>query len=365
MELQIGTIISRARHAKGMTQEMLADAVGVSAAAVSKWETGASYPDITLLSPLARALGLTVDRLLDFREHPTDDEIHALTERLGKVFDEQGYAAGQAACEQVLREYPTCGSLKLVIGSLYYRYLSFALNGKTDPGEVMSGLTEQTLALFEQGEAECTKPDDAQLAKALRISALIMLSRFDEAEALLDSLPKRPLISRPEQLYQTLYLARGDLDKAEEVNQRALFEQVCEAGTTLMNLAAVARRREDRAAAWRFTDAYSALSELFELDPLGSIQLKLILAAQQDRDDALSLFEQYVDAALSRTMDYTQNPFFSLVQTRVPTRNELDSMNRLLLRAAEEEDDQVFSRLRGEKRFQAALERLRASLPPE
>lgn len=42
MELQIGTIISRARHAKGMTQEMLADAVGVSAAAVSKWETGGS-----------------------------------------------------------------------------------------------------------------------------------------------------------------------------------------------------------------------------------------------------------------------------------------------------------------------------------
>lgn len=365
MELQIGTIISRARHAKGMTQEMLAEAVGVSAAAVSKWETGASYPDITLLPPLARALGLTVDRLLDFREHPTDDEIHALTERLGKVFDEQGYAAGQAACAQVLQQYPASGSLKLVIGSLYYRYLSFALNGKADPGEVMSELSEQTLSLFEQGETECVKPDDAQLAKALRVSALIMLSRFDEAEALLDSLPKRPFISRPEQLYQTLYLARGDLDKAEEINQRALFEQVCEAGTTLMNLAAVARRQENCAAASRFTDAYSALNELFELDPLAGIQMRLMLAAEGDRDTALSLFEQYVDAAISRTMDYTKNPFFKRVQTRVPTRNELDSMNRLLLRAAEEDDEQVFSRLRGDPRYEAALDRLRASLPPE
>ena len=63
MELQIGKIIMQTRREKGMTQETLADMVGVSAAAVSKWETCASYPDITLLPPLARALGLSVDAL--------------------------------------------------------------------------------------------------------------------------------------------------------------------------------------------------------------------------------------------------------------------------------------------------------------
>nr|WP_297284110.1 helix-turn-helix transcriptional regulator [uncultured Agathobaculum sp.] len=63
MELCIGTTILAARHTKGLTQEALADLVGVSAAAVSKWETGASYPDITLLPPIARALGMTVDAL--------------------------------------------------------------------------------------------------------------------------------------------------------------------------------------------------------------------------------------------------------------------------------------------------------------
>lgn len=364
MELQIGSIIAGARREKGMTQETLADRLGVSAAAVSKWETGASYPDITLLPPLARALGLTVDRLLDFREQPTDEEIQTLTERLDKVFDGQGYAAGQAACEQALREYPSCGPLKLVIGSLYYRYLSFALAGKADASAVLSKMCTQALALFEQSEAACVKPHDVQMAKVLRISTLIMMERFDEAEALLDTLPKRPFISRPEQLYQTLYLARGDLDKAEQVNQRALFEQVCEAGTTLMNLAAVARRREDRAAANRFTDAYAALGELFALDPLAAVQMKLMLT-DTDRAQALDLFEQYVDAAIARTMDYTKNPFFSRVQTRVPTKNELNAMNRVLLRAAEEDDDAVFSKLRGEARFEAALDRLRAALPAE
>ena len=75
MSLQIGTTVAQARRAKNLTQEALADLLGVSAAAVSKWETNASYPDITLLSPLARALGLTVDALLGFRAAPTDDEL--------------------------------------------------------------------------------------------------------------------------------------------------------------------------------------------------------------------------------------------------------------------------------------------------
>ena len=364
MELHIGSVIAATRHGKGLTQEALADAVGVSSAAVSKWETGASYPDITLLPPLARALGLTVDALLDYKAQPTDEEQHALTERLGRVFDEQGYAAGRAACEQVLHEYPSSGSLKLVIGSLYYRYLSFALKDRTDPDAVIDEIVQQALTLFEQAEQQSDDASTGQLAKALRVSALTMAKRYDEAEALLDSLPKRPFISRPEQLYQTLYLARGDLDKAEEMDQRALFEQYSEAGVSLMNLSAVARRRGDLEAAQRFTDAYCALTELFQLDPLGGLQMQLTLAeAYGDTERSLDLFERCIDAAIARTLDYTNNPFFSTVQTRLPTRNELDAMNQLLLRAAE--TDEAFAYIRGEKRFAAALDRLRASLPKE
>ena len=116
MSLQIGTTVAQARRAKNLTQEALADLLGVSAAAVSKWETNASYPDITLLSPLARALGLTVDALLGFRAAPTDEELKKITAHLREIFDGQGFAAGRDALEEVLREYPTSGALKLVAG---------------------------------------------------------------------------------------------------------------------------------------------------------------------------------------------------------------------------------------------------------
>lgn len=59
-----GDVIRRLRESKRMTQEDLADKLYISGKAVSKWETGNGYPDISLLEPLAKALGISVIELL-------------------------------------------------------------------------------------------------------------------------------------------------------------------------------------------------------------------------------------------------------------------------------------------------------------
>lgn len=64
MNETIGNRISRSRKAKGLTQEELANQLGVSSQAVSKWENDASCPDISLLSQLSKVLGITTDELL-------------------------------------------------------------------------------------------------------------------------------------------------------------------------------------------------------------------------------------------------------------------------------------------------------------
>lgn len=58
-----GTMVKRLREERGMTQTQLAEKLNVSDKAVSKWETGRGYPDITLLEPLAAALGVSVIEL--------------------------------------------------------------------------------------------------------------------------------------------------------------------------------------------------------------------------------------------------------------------------------------------------------------
>ena len=59
-----GAVIRRLREARNMTQEALAQRIYVSGKAVSKWETGQGFPDISLLEPLAKALGISVIELL-------------------------------------------------------------------------------------------------------------------------------------------------------------------------------------------------------------------------------------------------------------------------------------------------------------
>ena len=59
-----GDVIRTLREKKNMTQEQLADRLFVSSKAVSKWETGKGYPDISLIEPLAGELGISVVELL-------------------------------------------------------------------------------------------------------------------------------------------------------------------------------------------------------------------------------------------------------------------------------------------------------------
>ena len=59
-----GAVIRRLREKKNMTQEELAGKVFVSSKAVSKWETGQGFPDISLIEPLAKALDISVIELL-------------------------------------------------------------------------------------------------------------------------------------------------------------------------------------------------------------------------------------------------------------------------------------------------------------
>lgn len=65
MEQGFSDRLKRYRKEKNLTQQELADALGVSNKSVSRWESEGGYPDVPLLVPLARALGVTVDDLLD------------------------------------------------------------------------------------------------------------------------------------------------------------------------------------------------------------------------------------------------------------------------------------------------------------
>ena len=75
MEMTIGANIKRLRTAKNITQEQLSVAMNVTCAAVSKWERGETYPDITLLQPLAYFFEVTLDELMGYDQKKVQADI--------------------------------------------------------------------------------------------------------------------------------------------------------------------------------------------------------------------------------------------------------------------------------------------------
>ena len=71
-KVEFGSFLSELRKEKGLTQKELAERLLVSAKAISKWETGANMPDVSLLIPLADILGVTVTELLQCEKNKKD-----------------------------------------------------------------------------------------------------------------------------------------------------------------------------------------------------------------------------------------------------------------------------------------------------
>lgn len=89
--MQIGEIIRKYRKEKNLTQEEMASRLGVTASAVNKWEKGNSLPDITLLAPIARLLGVSLDTLLSYQAELTKEEISRLVIELDNKCKSQPY----------------------------------------------------------------------------------------------------------------------------------------------------------------------------------------------------------------------------------------------------------------------------------
>ena len=106
MELNIGMNIKRLRLAKGLTQEQLAELLTISTAAVSKWESKNTYPDITMLFPLAEIFGVTVDELLGYDEAKAKADVDKILAEYQRLYVEGRFAEGKELIVNARKKYP-------------------------------------------------------------------------------------------------------------------------------------------------------------------------------------------------------------------------------------------------------------------
>lgn len=105
--MQFGEIVKNRRKELGYTQEYLGKALGVTAPAVNKWEKGNSYPDITLLAPLARLLELDLNTLMAFEAKLSEEEKLAIHQEVIQLAETGQVDSVFRLAKEMIQKYPT------------------------------------------------------------------------------------------------------------------------------------------------------------------------------------------------------------------------------------------------------------------
>ncbi|MBQ6678163.1 MAG: helix-turn-helix transcriptional regulator [Clostridia bacterium] len=195
MEMNIGTNIKRLRLSKGMTQEQLAGLLSVSTAAVSKWEAQNTYPDITLLFPLAQLFGVSVDELLGYDEAKEKADIDAVISEYLALGRKRDFAARDKLIRQARKTYPH----DFRIMNTYMWHLAGG-SADNDPSELMKHKDELS-GICDRILENCTA--DKLRASAITVKAKLLHAegKTEEAIKLIDTLPEWYSPQMKEQLF--------------------------------------------------------------------------------------------------------------------------------------------------------------------
>lgn len=212
-DINLGATIARERRAADITQAELAAHLGVTKAAVSKWELGQSMPDVALLPRLAAYFGITLDELFAYRPQLSDEEIRAAYLELFAEFLKNP----DAACERMERlvaDYFSCWPLLQQMGMLYLQCAAFA-------PERTGELSERSVSLFERVEANADDVELVRGARMMRATVLNMCGDTDRAIELMESLKSEKPMG-VEMLLGGMYQQKGDLETALKLYQASM-----------------------------------------------------------------------------------------------------------------------------------------------
>lgn len=180
-ELHLSENIAGLRREKKITQEELADFLGVTKAAVSKWENGQTMPDILLLPQLAGFFGVTVDALLGYEAQLSREQIrHRYLELCGD-FAKLPFSEVMERARSLVHRYYACYPFLLQICVLYLNHFMLA-EQKEEGKQILKEGVELCGRILE----ECRDVGVCQDASALKAAFLLYLGRGEEVLELLE-----------------------------------------------------------------------------------------------------------------------------------------------------------------------------------
>ena len=362
-EINIARVLANKRKDKSITQDDLANYLGITKASVSKWETGQSYPDITFLPKLATYFNISVDELIDYQPQMTKEDIRELYRSLSGDFTSKPFDSVMGDCREAIKKYYSCFPLLLQMGILMVNHIELL----KDP-EKSATLIKEAKGLFSRVREESDDVPTVRMALYMEALCNLAAGEPDTVLELLDGTvaPALP----PESLLASAYQMTGRPEEAKSVLQVGIFQNI----VVLFNFfpAYLMLYVDEPSKFDEILGRSLRIAETFDMEHLHpGVLVGLYISAaqgyvvQQNSDKALEMLEKYTEIVTSDIYPLCLHgdDFFDLMDswfdqldlgTNLPRDEKTirKSMCDIII------NNPTFSVLSDEQRFQRIAERL-------
>lgn len=292
--MKLNEQIREHRKKAGLTQEQVANYLGVSAPAVNKWESGSTYPDITLLSPLARLLGIDLNTLFTFHADLSKEEVGRFCNEVGREAVTNGVQAGFAAATKKIQEYPNCALLRYSLALLLEGNLETAALASADREKYAS----QLLDWYEQA-ANGQDEETREAATYILANKYLAHGKMEEAQKLIELLPDKRSVDK-EMLKINVLLKQKKNQEAAAMAERKIFGDIAVLQSYLIKLVDIDLVLNETDAAACVADCSQKLATVFGLWEYNRYVCPLQIAvAAKDIPRSMELIEAMLKAVLA------------------------------------------------------------------
>lgn len=316
--MKIGEVIRYHRKKENLTQEQIANYLNVTPPAVNKWENGISYPDIQLLSPLARVLKIDVNMLLSFNIELTKEEIRNFLEHISKTVSERGIDEGVKEATDLIKQYPNCDNLVIYVAE------SMNVHNKLNKGENYKKYNKKVISWYEILASSDNKRT-SEIGKSDLIVKYIESEQYEEAQELLDTIVDDDTIdlSCQKKLLQAQVFEKTKREEsAYEIYEGMILKSANEIMFAVSFIIKQLCDEKKYDMAEKYIDVLQKTNILYDLDKISLFQSEMIIPLhKKDKEKSIENLEKVI----RKIKEFTGNDKSELYEFRKYKNSSFDS----------------------------------------
>lgn len=255
--MPISEVIYQKRKHLGLTQEQIANRLNVSIPAVSKWESGSSYPDITILPALARLLKTDLNTLLCYEQELSEREVGEFLNQLSETIWNESFPVAFQMATLKMKEYPTDAKLIYSIAMVLQGAL-YMVDLLPDESQYYDKEIEHLYELVGQSDHAQYKNQ----ANYMLASRAINDEDYTKAQEILDRLPEYHGLDKG-MLQAKLWVEEGKYNDAAQLYEQKMISNVNELQAPLFQLIRIAVEEGNIEQAQELVHCGETITELF------------------------------------------------------------------------------------------------------